>query len=449
MSSFDLNINNYNINELINMMELIQPYTQDDIISKKNMLQEKILTENGISMQKKTEMHTFFDKASEKLLFNIKQIHSVNSRDSNEINTLNTFNEFKNNKSNFIIDKSNNDMGVKNSIRNGRTMDQEAQPLGIINPINVRTIKHTVNIDTRFRPNYYSTLSTKFSLVLPVKISNAVSMRVGSIEIPTTWYAISKNSGNTFFKIEWGTPLSIGGDYPYSGIVNIPDGNYEPYYQDSTKAVDISSIINSYMHSLYADDVSLDGVDANALIRNLYFNVDRTSGKSGFAWMTDPGITPSQFRITFAVDSNGNSDIINVLQFKIGWLLGFRIGSYTGLSVVSEGICFLKSPRYAFISITDYNNSVNNNFSSAFSSSLLQKDIIARINLTFIQQKQGVYQSGQDDGFSTQINRQRSYFGPVNIERLEIKLLDEYGRIIDLNNMDWSMTLTMECLYDN
>ena len=205
-------------------------------------------------------------------------------------------------------------------------------------------------------------------------------------------------------------------------------------------------MINSYMHSLYADDVD---PTANDLIRNLYFNVDRTSGKSGFAWKYDSGITPSQFKITFSVDSNGNLDIINILQFRIGWLLGFRIGSYTGLSVVSEGVCFLKSPRYAFISITDYNNSVNNNFSSAFSSSLLQKDIIARINLTFIQQNQGVYQSGQDDGFSTQINRQRSYFGPVNIERLEIKLLDEYGRIIDLNNMDWSMTLTMECLYDN
>jgi len=32
---------------------------------------------------------------------------------------------------------------------------------------------------------------------------------------------------------------------------------------------------------------------------------------------------------------------------------------------------------------------------------------------------------------------------------LEIKLVDEFGRIIDLNNMDWSMALTMECYYSN
>ena len=111
MSSIDLNINNYNINELINMMKLNQFYTQDDIIAKKNMLQERILTGNSISMQEKTELHTFFDKVSEKLLFNIKQIPNVNSRDSNEINTLNTFNEFKNNKSNFVYFPAQNCLG--------------------------------------------------------------------------------------------------------------------------------------------------------------------------------------------------------------------------------------------------------------------------------------------------------------------------------------------------
>ena len=50
MSSIDLNINNYNINELINMMKLNQFYTQDDIIAKKNMLQERILTGNSIKL---------------------------------------------------------------------------------------------------------------------------------------------------------------------------------------------------------------------------------------------------------------------------------------------------------------------------------------------------------------------------------------------------------------
>ena len=55
---------------------------------------------------------------------------------------------------------------------------------------------------------------------------------------------------------------------------------------------------------------------------------------------------------------------------------------------------------------------------------------------------------GQDDGYYTQLNRSRNYFGPVNISKLHISLLDEYGRILNLNNMDWSMALLFECIYN-
>ena len=60
----------------------------------------------------------------------------------------------------------------------------------------------------------------------------------------------------------------------------------------------------------------------------------------------------------------------------------------------------------------------------------------------------GVYKDSDDPGVSTQLNRTREYFGPVNIQRLEIKLYDEYGRILDLNNMDWSFTLNLDILYN-
>ena len=62
--------------------------------------------------------------------------------------------------------------------------------------------------------------------------------------------------------------------------------------------------------------------------------------------------------------------------------------------------------------------------------------------------KTGVYKDNSDPGISTQLNRTREYFGPVNIQKLEIKVYDEYGRILDLNNMDWSFTLAFEKLYD-
>jgi hypothetical protein len=41
----------------------------------------------------------------------------------------------------------------------------------------------------------------------------------------------------------------------------------------------------------------------------------------------------------------------------------------------------------------------------------------------------------------------RIYFGPVNIERLRIKLLDENGNVLNLNGADWSVTIIAEVLY--
>jgi hypothetical protein len=51
-----------------------------------------------------------------------------------------------------------------------------------------------------------------------------------------------------------------------------------------------------------------------------------------------------------------------------------------------------------------------------------------------------------ENGSALQVNA-RVYFGPVNIERLRIKLVDDKGNIINLNDNDWCFTLICECLY--
>ena len=433
MNSFDLNISNYTINELEKMLELRNGYTKAEIITQTTIFKDKVLGENNMPISKKNDIVDFLNKASNKIIKKLTLSLEKTQDDFTPAFEKMTNTIIPGSSSSAVIEKPSIVAGLNWPKFSGRLIDNADQPPGIINPINVRTIKRTINLDTRFRPNYYTSSSTDFSLTLPVRVKNAVSMRIASIEIPISWYVVAKYWGNSFFKIEWGD--KVDGTFDNYYTVTIPDGNYEPFWQAATEATDLASTINTFMHA-----------NGDQTLQNIVFNVDRTSGRSGFAWKS--GVTPANFRVTFSIDENGNSDFSTILQFRLGWLLGFRVGFYEGLSIVSEGICYMKGPRYAFISINDFNNSVSNYFISAFSSSLLQKDIIARINFTYIQQQQGVYQTGQDDGLSTQINRQRSYFGPVDIERLEIKLLDEFGRIIDLNNMDWSMALTMECLYD-
>ena len=42
----------------------------------------------------------------------------------------------------------------------------------------------------------------------------------------------------------------------------------------------------------------------------------------------------------------------------------------------------------------------------------------------------------------------RQYNGPVNLTKMEIKILDKYGNIVDLNFMDYSFSLELEILYE-
>ncbi len=45
------------------------------------------------------------------------------------------------------------------------------------------------------------------------------------------------------------------------------------------------------------------------------------------------------------------------------------------------------------------------------------------------------------------VANERAYFGPVDIERMRVKLIDDKGNPINLNGLDWSFTLQVEELY--
>ena len=42
----------------------------------------------------------------------------------------------------------------------------------------------------------------------------------------------------------------------------------------------------------------------------------------------------------------------------------------------------------------------------------------------------------------------RNYFGPVDIEKINVKLLNEKGHLMNLNGVDWSFTIHIEQLYN-
>ena len=74
-------------------------------------------------------------------------------------------------------------------------------------------------------------------------------------------------------------------------------------------------------------------------------------------------------------------------------------------------------------------------------SNYLGKNIIARITIT-----SGINTIVTDNA-SDQIFKKREYFGPVNIDKFKIRLLNRFGDVINLNNNDYSFTLELKQIY--
>ena len=420
--SFDLNIDNYTRHELIEMFELPEYFDRNIVEIKEAKLRDSIINNKQIKKDTQIQTINFLTKAKNIILK--EQPHNSPLERKIE-NFYNSSYELKSSK---LEDPQEHMVQLRPEKPYLSSYPSEFFP-GIINPLKKRTIRKNLNIDTRFRDNYYANSSTNFNLTLPTNFNDVVQMQLTSIELPTTFYAISKQYGNNYFTIK----LDLSDDTSESKVINIPDGNYTQYT--------IMEIINTQLSlsSTYFTYIS--------------FIINLTGGHTGSA-QTLVGLNPSytaatpspsitSIELNFQYDRFGMDDRNTPLPLKLGWVLGFRNGVYTGnLNYVSEAVVDTTGPRYLFLVVDDYTSSVNNGFFSAFNSSVLNKNIIARISM-----QANLFNVLEQNNLNI-VTTPREYFGPVNINNLTIQLLDEYGRIVDLNNMDFSFCLNLVTVYD-
>jgi len=434
VGNFELNANKYNKEELEEIFELPPNYDNILIEIKSTQLRDNMFSYKGIENSVKDNINTFINQAKEILIKQLK-------------NTTNNFQKIVNadvyNLDYNLKPAATLDVGLAHTIIEKedrpytQSMPSEFYP-GALNPLKKRILNKSINIDTRFRNNYYATQSTNFHLDLPIKFNNVVSLQLSAFEFSTTAYVISKQSGTNFFWVS-ASPNDnsvIPVNPPEKLCIIVPDGNYTP--------IDLVNFINNYI-STNASFV------ASQYLKNIVFvlNIGGTSLTSGSGQMvvgikTNSNVTYSfNFNLDFQADINGNPDNGTPLPLKLGWIMGFREGYYeNNTDYVSEGIVDTSGPRYLYLVVDDYNNNVNNNFYSAFNSSILNKNILARISL-----QSPVFNNLTQNNLNL-ITTPRQYFGPIDIQKLQVQLLDEYGRIITLNNMDYSFCLTMQLVYD-
>jgi len=443
METINLNSDSYSDKEIEKLLHLSQPYDTSDIVRAKQYLITQLGNMNNLGNEKQREIANFINIIGSRLQ-NMNSNQSILNTPYSEVHRV------IQQGSNFIIENPDKIIGMSAKIENGRMgLETKSAPPGYINPINVRTITQAISIDSRFRPNYYASKSTNFHMVLPSIQKNVISMRVTSIELPITYYAVSRYNGNSSCLI---MDLSNNGN---GWLLTLPDGNYEQVWAKNSNAANIETCMNNAITNAVPVTINASGASTprpsgtSLTAADLVFNVDHISGRAFFTAVAGGVLVTRGFILRFNVDNYGNLNLDANIQMRLGWQLGFRAAEYVSTpKCVSEGICLVGGPRYAFIAINDYQKNTGPTHIVNYANSVFQDNIITRINLAELQSDFGVYTSSSDPGLSTQLNRTREYFGPVDIQRLHISLYDEFGRIIDLNNMDWSITLAFELLYN-
>lgn len=481
--SFDLSIENYNKDDLENLLSLQSPYTKQDIVSQCNILKTN-LNENSENIELDSKIQEFLNLANQKLC-------------------------------SFLVD-NNQSLSVVTYADNPDVMK------GTINPLYKRRINKILNIDTRFR-THYNELSTDFKFDLPMKFKNIYEISLKSIEFSQSLQNIFKSSKLETNKNDYCYILTNATYNSYNGAINLLKSEFNYFLNNNRNC----NITDEFICDLKKSNTKLQDTNINNLINDVKKNskfekvqfkpsttLDESNNISGqilncdesnsknYTYLfnnnieslsnlnNDASSTSHTFSkdqdlhysytyssnndphlISFGYDNyldydDENRELIDCLfkneyisdntplQLKLGWLLGYRkkLYKYVGSDTGSEfnnipGITDISSPEafftgnsnnYLYLAVDDFNNNVSDGYYSAFNSSILNKNILSRISLSNISSNFVIS--------FTQIPR--TYFGPVNLEKMHIQLLDELGRPVYLQNMDFSFALNLTEIYN-
>jgi len=435
MSNFDLDINNYNYNELLQLFKL-NINDPRDVFFKEINNKLKSIKQNNIN----NDIYKFFNKCKQILLCiydlltnNIIKPYEIDTFTSkiHKLTELDQYNEhelynkiinieFEYNKPYYNVDRLDPNLNNKNNtnlIYN--TSVNEVAP-GNLNTVQRITQQLNLNLNSCFRSNYFQSNSTDFLYVLPNEIKNVTAIRLVSIEIPhNSWYLISSAKKNNIFEI-----IIYFDDKTYEYKIEVPEGNYN------------SEEMERFLNTNYFCE---SGVDT--YLKYIQFTINHNNLKSSFELIEDDNNEQPKmfFSLKFAKDINQN--MINTF----GWILGFRVSNYLNITtkITSEGIFDTGNNRYIYVSITDFQYNSNDTNIICFDKSTLNEDVIAKIPM--INDKLSIIINDNNSALS----KIRKYNGPINLSKLQIKLLDVFGNIIDLNYMDFSMTIEIQTLYEN
>ena len=350
---------------------------------------------------------------------------------------------------------------------------------GLVNPIDRKTYTRLVNLNTRFRDNYSLTSATDLVVYIPDIVKKVVSMKLVSVEIPNTYYNISAALKNNMFAIN---------HYELSGgiisnsvreVIRIQDGYYTPEVLEDYLNL---SVFGSSPDLDVPGDTSLNRIiaDYDGITNKMYFRLNTELEPYATDYVDNSVNVIYRFDVDFSI-GNGVEGNLDMKQ-NLGWMLGYRADDpyydfssnyvfdlssgkyYSGGTVIAADVAYQLNEGfngnkgvdmemgYFLVDVDDGHNHnaqvmINVMGENAMGGNSLAKIQVAGAirNVVNNVDTRAVTVVRND---TNEVFRKRLYFGPVDFERMRVRLLDEYGRVIDLNGTDYSLTLELEVLYD-
>ena len=260
-----------------------------------------------------------------------------------------------------------------------------------------------INIDSRYRDKQKYSNPGLFTYELDEPLKNIKYIRLSSIELPTTFYTFSEKYYNTNFKI-----VTENDEFD----IKIKDGNYTP----DTIITTIQSIFDS-INNEYSTEFNITWDPINYKVTIL------SNIKFGFIFSNNETLQTLGYLLGYR--SNDNKYNYNNQQtMNIG---GNEVYFWTGDTFLDT-----TKEEYLFVRINDYGIIYNQT---------KQKNLLAKVILF---DSQFVFDNGANF-----LTKSYEFKQPVNINKLEIELILPSGFTVDLNLIDYSLTLELGQIYDS
>lgn len=281
----------------------------------------------------------------------------------------------------------------------------------VLNPNDLR--KRILNIDSRFRSDITKS-TTDFSFSLEHIYKNIIRLRVSSIEIPNTMYTFTDKNNSFVIKA-----------HDITNIVRvikitIPNGNYS--------SCDLITLLQSLFDSKIRDAY---GIFFNITVNSANAKVTIThTGVASIPLPTEP--VPTAPAKAFILDFTTHKYNQRKHNFGLGFNLGFSKQCYKvsndTFSQTSECCLDVVGDTYMFLCINDLytvEQKTDETYIQCLAKIIVREDRFAVI---------------YDDG-STLMSNEIVFPSPIDLKVLNVKLIDPYGDIVDLNCMNFSFSL--------